>query len=109
MMRGPPRSTRTDTLFPDTALFRADDHRDAVAMGDLGDAFDIDDIAGRVADGFEKDGPGPLVDVAFQALIIVEGRHPHLDPLAGKGVHEEIVGAPIELGDRKSTRLNSSH
>src|SRR3546814_9718381 len=34
-----------------------DDHRDAVAMGDLGDAFDIDDIAGRVADGFEKDGP----------------------------------------------------
>src|SRR3546814_1326818 len=26
MIRQPPRSTRTDTLFPDTTLFRSDDH-----------------------------------------------------------------------------------
>src|SRR3546814_2039603 len=27
MIRRPPRSTRTDTLFPDTTLFRSDDER----------------------------------------------------------------------------------
>src|SRR3546814_1759783 len=27
MIRRPPRSTRTDTLFPYTTLFRSDDHR----------------------------------------------------------------------------------
>src|SRR3546814_949012 len=28
MIRRPPRSTRTDTLFPYTTLFRSQDHRD---------------------------------------------------------------------------------
>src|SRR3546814_6979982 len=28
MIRRPPRSTRTDTLFPDTTLFRSDQRRD---------------------------------------------------------------------------------
>src|SRR3546814_9870757 len=30
MLRRPPRSTRTDTLFPYTTLFRSDDEREAV-------------------------------------------------------------------------------
>src|SRR3546814_17939433 len=33
MIRRPPRSTRTDTLFPYTTLFRSDDHR----VGAVGD------------------------------------------------------------------------
>src|SRR3546814_3769678 len=44
MIRRPPRSTRTDTLFPYTTLFRsagvAAVHRDAVAGGD-GLSFDV--------------------------------------------------------------------
>src|SRR3546814_6307741 len=46
MRRRPPRSTRTDTLFPYTTLFRSQSevgggwvaagHRDVVAAGDLG-------------------------------------------------------------------------
>src|SRR3546814_10265902 len=34
MVRRPPRSTRTDTLFPDTPLFRSE-HNDPRAMRDL--------------------------------------------------------------------------
>src|SRR3546814_13341628 len=32
MIRRPPRSTRTDTLFPDTTLFRSPDHDSLVAL-----------------------------------------------------------------------------
>src|SRR3546814_2789996 len=35
MIRRPPRSTRTDTLFPYTTLFRSDGRRDALAQGRL--------------------------------------------------------------------------
>src|SRR3546814_5753437 len=42
MIRRPPRSTRTDTLFPYTTLFRSDgrcgEHGGHVAAGDTGDA-----------------------------------------------------------------------
>src|SRR3546814_19424605 len=43
MRRRPPRDTRTDTLFPDTTLFRSLQH----------DAFD-GGIAGAAAEGFER-------------------------------------------------------
>src|SRR3546814_5918624 len=38
MIRRPPRSTRTDTLFPYTTLFRSGD----VGPGEPGDALDVD-------------------------------------------------------------------
>src|SRR3546814_1758835 len=34
MIRRPPRSTRTDTLFPYTTLFRSHQHADRVSSGD---------------------------------------------------------------------------
>src|SRR3546814_20475951 len=36
MIRRPPRSTRTDTLFPYTTLFRSFGHEDAAALAALG-------------------------------------------------------------------------
>src|SRR3546814_7646904 len=36
MIRRPPRSTRTDTLFPYTTLFRSRDHRQGRAVEDIG-------------------------------------------------------------------------
>src|SRR3546814_12121825 len=36
MIRRPPRSTRTDTLFPYTTLFRSDHRRRSAAAGDDG-------------------------------------------------------------------------
>src|SRR3546814_13486203 len=53
MIRRPPRSTRTDTLFPYTTLFRA-----LVALGSLvaeGTAADIDDVRIGGADMLDID------------------------------------------------------
>src|SRR3546814_18615517 len=41
MRRRPPRSTRTDTLFPYTTLFRSPD---GLALGDVQPATEIDDL-----------------------------------------------------------------
>src|SRR3546814_16698313 len=68
MIRRPPRSTRTDTLFPYTTLFRsAEAHRAEAAR----------------------------VDPPARAREVVVLRAPHL--------------VLAHVGDRKSTRLNSSH
>src|SRR3546814_4553619 len=49
MIRRPPRSTRTDTLFPDTTLFRSED----VMIGD-------DQQACRIAEGGVVGEPGGI-------------------------------------------------
>src|SRR3546814_18424004 len=85
MIRRPPRSTRTDTLFPYTTLFRslrggkprhlrarsAATERGAAATG-------RDDLHRQLA---QRDDPA-------------RPRHP---------------ARPVTVGDRQSTRLNSSH
>src|SRR3546814_19491416 len=93
MIRRPPRSTRTDTLFPYTTLFRS--HESAVLALPL-----LDHGRGRGLEG----GPVDLVDgklgVGLELGEVLGGgllRQPALQ-LAG------LLGR-----DRKSTRLNSSH
>src|SRR3712207_6858824 len=81
MIRRPPRST----LFPYTTLFRSD------ALGVLGDL-------GLVGD--EHDGD-PLV------VELLEERH-DLDGRPAVQIPGGLVGEE-QGGDRKSTRLNSSH
>src|SRR5256886_11987307 len=80
MIRRPPRST----LFPYTTLFRS--HGAAAVEGD-----------GR--------GPQGIVRARHQHFVaLVEERAQHqIDELAHAVADEDI------LGDRKSTRLNSSH
>src|SRR3546814_7083039 len=43
MRRRPPRSTRTDTLFPYTTLFRSVRRREALSQGGRGGEFRADD------------------------------------------------------------------
>src|SRR3546814_14503052 len=58
MIRRPPRSTRTDTLFPYTTLFRStDDPRRRAFEADLDKALD------RASDTLK-----PLFDTAYSAL-----------------------------------------
>src|SRR3546814_14863243 len=84
MIRRPPRSTRTDTLFPYTTLFRSlDDHR-VGAGGKEGAGEDSHRLAGADA------AVGRSACGAF----------------AGDGPR---TGQIVEAEDRKSTRLNSSH
>src|SRR3546814_11026494 len=99
MIRRPPGSTRTDTLFPYTTLFRSD-------AGDAGDAVD----------SAEADALLPLrgVDESDHSLVraVVEDLWTRALLWRGTdGVHvvrtvPEVLGPSV---DRKSTRLNSSH
>src|SRR3546814_8952672 len=124
MIRRPPRSTRTDTLFPYTTLFRSHVvlpllEAEAVHPGWVSqDAF----LAGY---GAAQAVPGPLFTFAaylgtvmepapngvagallclvalfLPGLLLVAGALPFWDALRSR---------PLAQADRKSTRLNSSH
>src|SRR3546814_16576211 len=83
MIRRPPRSTRTDTLFPYTTLFRSGSARLALGGGFRNNGLDFTQPVNGV--------PGRQFDVT---------RHTRF---AYGEVHLPFVS------DRKSTRLNSSH
>src|SRR3546814_11880068 len=85
MIRRPPRSTRTDTLFPYTTLFRssgeqASDNRAALAKSMVWGPVASKEAASMV-----------LLDDNFASIVSAVRE--------GRTVYE----------DRKSTRLNSSH
>src|SRR3546814_3984019 len=106
MIRRPPRSTRTDTLFPSTTLFRScfAEHRhierdgDTVHTGALrpGQCGNQNRIACRKA----------CKDLVHEREArSLRARHRH------KGLDRRRIGRRLAFAvqDRKSTRLNSSH
>src|SRR3546814_15692474 len=98
MRRRPPRPTRTDTLFPSTTLFRSrlDPRLESLAV-------DAQELGGGFVDQFAmlvEQGEG-VADVGFLA----EQRHVQ----EHQRLTQVVVGAKAAQGDRKSTRLNSSH
>src|SRR3546814_2155845 len=109
MIRRPPRSTRTDTLFPYTTLFRsfrelqyAAGRSDIIGMvDDMRRAFGVRGDRGAGMLGFE------LQQLGFAECFVHDahaGPQQHLAPeLAVE------IAAEVTIGDRKSTRLNSSH
>src|SRR3546814_10730482 len=128
MIRRPPRSTRTDTLFPYTTLFRsvageqrvADQVRDAVAgvpghrdhaRADAADreflavveqVVELRTVRREVVAEVEDRAEGFLhrADAGADGDRGI-GEVRRLEPVRGG----DVVG----VGDRKSTRLNSSH
>src|SRR3546814_14992868 len=97
MIRRHPRSKRTDTLFPYTTLFRSVRPvtiNNGASMRAWYDIVSLD--AGRMADRADETGVNQSV-AQVEALITREGE---------RGVAPERI---ILAGDRKSTRLNSSH
>src|SRR3546814_6295456 len=133
MIRRPPRSTRTDTLFPYTTLFRSIafervEHRVEKRLrknrrSEIADAGRVDAIMvaalGGVAAG--RDGQAAFERLAhLGALLARDGEE--LGVVVGGEVAREagvdvlLAGPALPLGqgttaqlDRKSTRLNSSH
>src|SRR3546814_14121655 len=99
MIHRPPRSTLTDTLFPEPTLFRSP--------------------AARV------DGPKGCIGYCIGARSALRTMANHPDVfLAGVGLHPSfcatdqadsphlavpLLPGHLYIGDRKSTRLNSSH
>src|SRR3546814_14499808 len=84
MIRRPPRSTRTDTLFPYTTLFRSPSGVRAV-------------MAAQCLDGQGRGGNGDSVGGCI------------LHRTGGGRVGGAGGTSDQTSGDRKSTRLNSSH
>src|SRR3546814_15254741 len=104
MIRLPPRSTRTDTLFPYTTLFRSRSLR-----SDLVSERALIIIGAFVGDDFIGSNPRLFI---FAVVVGVDhllelGRHPGRSLLArllALGLGEQFLRV-----DRKSTRLNSSN
>src|SRR3546814_4511526 len=121
MIRRPPRSTRTDTLFPYTTLFRSAEAGEATrGLLPLGDRL------GRGRPHLHQ-GVLHLLDHQADDLLrlfgtVEDGIEVGIDDVgeAGEDTHRSVpylclsrMTAALRAGrervDRKSTRLNSSH
>src|SRR3546814_5858443 len=118
MIRRPPRSTRTDTLFPYTTLFRSDPFGGAPLGGDrIGDRGDFGDEAFEIVDRGQEaiDFMLMILEILVERDVIdlLETMIEHLIfPRAEAGHRARRGAARGELEpvrDRKSKRLNSSH
>src|SRR3546814_1761809 len=132
MIRRPPRSTRTDTLFPYTTLFRSPAavivgalRRVEIAVIALG--VGVPDIDDRAGDGLALGVADLAVHHQHLALVaaVVQARFTFGERRAGNverpldGAGRALLDAARLVGeigmdveealDRKSTRLNSSH
>src|SRR3546814_14437453 len=97
MIRRPPRSTRTDTLFPYTTLFRSP-LIGAVENAAAGGA--AAELVERVLAG------GDDILVEGHAHMIIGAEQGRFAPVADRDGGREHF---FHHQDRKSTRLNSSH
>src|SRR3546814_9667996 len=112
MIRRPPRSTRTDTLFPYTTLFRAAScplptpskcaagARRIEIEGIISMKLSIVDLATIAPGTTATEAFNDAVETARQADTLGVSSH-----LVGRASHGVVGG----VRDRKSTRLNSSH
>src|SRR3546814_15864672 len=99
MVRPPPRSTRTDTLFPYTTLFRSSYRGFVHGSPLLRRPLHI--AVPRLRQLLLQDPPG---DHGAQDLggAAADGEHAHV-------AHHALDRVVPGIADRKSTRLNSSH
>src|SRR3546814_13462423 len=97
MIRRPPRSTRTDTLFPYTTLFRSLSIMGCVTKKENNGWESLAGV-GRRALRPDRHRAGALRPHRIDTAAIVAA------------ANAASAGRPIRyLRDRKSTRLNSSH
>src|SRR3546814_19509302 len=97
MVRRPPRSTRTDTLFPYTTLFRS------LTTGDVQGKLMFVQQPMKMASA--ESLCHTETDPDFSILTV--GTHNNCDSITR--VLEVPYVLPFLAEDRKSTRLNSSH
>src|SRR3546814_5426995 len=93
MIRRPPRSTRTDTLFPYTTLFRSTCERlAALSMGPT-ERRRLQALHDEMKDIAARNDPAAFADANHA-----------LHSMVYKAAHNDLLA---ETADRKSTRLNS--
>src|SRR3546814_7860648 len=112
MIRRPPRSTRTDTLFPYTTLFRSDHAGDFLALAELllDAAFSVQEgVVQAEIERRRSDPQGNLVSAsrqivavetkAIEQVEILRGRNPHpADDVRKLVLDARAVGEGIEIG-----------
>src|SRR3546814_2353723 len=112
MIRRPPRSTRTDTLFPYTTLFRSRDLFVEFLDRPTGEHLEA---RGRQRDFAALRGILAILEIAVKgalARVEVDARDaPALTCQRDREMHGagRFARPALFVGDRKSTRLNSSH
>src|SRR3546814_5599262 len=114
MTRRPPRSTRTDTLFPYTTLFRSKGHRPVSGLYML-DTNTVSELArnpqGSVAARIAEVGPDAICVSIITAAELRYGCARAGSPrlLAQiEAILDSLQILALDV-DRKSTRLNYSH
>src|SRR3546814_20763407 len=107
MIRRPPRSTRTDTLFPYTTLFRSTAQR----LASEGAKVVCADLIKEAAEAAAHEIGGDAIGLSFDAADAnsVEGLIRQTVSHFGRLDVLHNNAAVTKLEDRKSTRLNSSH
>src|SRR3546814_2371378 len=113
MIRRPPRSTRTDTLFPYTTLFRSVLYHRAILQDAANRAISMagENSLTGAAEGHHRIG---LAGSACHFHALRTDRHPRnrnaFDARrTGRQQALDVGYRDMALEDRKSTRLNSSH
>src|SRR3546814_13403075 len=97
MIRRPPRSTRTDTLFPYTTLFRSEDPGVLILSRFAGAALQLKQAL--LVNPYSAE---EVSDAILRALEMPLEEHKQRWRAMMDNIAEQDV-------DRKSTRLNSSH
>src|SRR3546814_3123954 len=105
MIRLPPRSTRTDTLFPYTTLFRslAVVQRKPGALRNGAPFLELPDAFQRLQRHLLRNPGGDREMIEILALVL------HHDEQLVLTAVTMALEAGVPTKDRKSTRLNSSH
>src|SRR3546814_1775312 len=115
MLRRPPRSTRTDTLFPDTTLFRSTKGLDTATIVNSSEPRSLRLTLARKASGTTV--AGGLID-ALESSSTEQQLHELQNPMqqftslvstVDEGLPGDTIALDFSARDRKSTRLNSSH
>src|SRR3546814_3661966 len=121
MIRRPPRSTRTDTLFPYTTLFRSRveivSEKDEASYRTILDRHGVDPGEFLMIGNSVRSDILPVLGIGARAAHVpyhLIWQHEVATPADGASFPVLTTIAEVEelllrLEDRKSTRLNSSH
>src|SRR3546814_3128507 len=102
MRRRPPRSTRTDTLFPYTTLFRSSITVSAHSRMEMPEltGYNLpvtDPVSGDLNTKFVD---GPLTKAMRHGLVFVLDEYDTLDPSVTVGLHAVMEGRPLVIAER---------
>src|SRR3546814_20547416 len=112
MIRRPPRSTRTDTLFPYTTLFRSPATFRMRLILSVKSAADEPNLSKQAGDYGPVSPPAVIVRLRVQSALagaLEKSVQPADRPTRYRMDASYCAPQQSQVKDRKSTRLNSSH